>query len=84
VDEVVLGCADQDAFALWSQQRAAAALKAGFFDDAITPVEITGKGGASIIDRDEHPRDTTLEAGQAQARGPRRRYGGGRQRLGRQ
>ncbi len=53
--------ADQDAFALRSQQRAAAAIKAGFFDGEITPVEIPGKAGPTIVDRDEHPRETTLE-----------------------
>jgi acetyl-CoA acetyltransferase len=35
--------ADQDAFALRSQQRAAAAIKAGFFDGEITPVEIPAR-----------------------------------------
>ena len=54
--------ADQDAFALRSQQRAAAAIKAGFFDGEITPVEIPGKAGPMVVDRDEHPRETTLEA----------------------
>jgi len=54
--------ADQDAFALRSQQRARAAIEAGFFDGEITPVEIPGKAGPTIVDRDEHPRDTTLEA----------------------
>ncbi|PVM82445.1 3-oxoadipyl-CoA thiolase [Caulobacter radicis] len=54
--------ADQDAFALRSQDRAAAAIKAGFFEGEITPVEIPGKGGPTIVDRDEHPRETTLEA----------------------
>jgi 3-oxoadipyl-CoA thiolase len=54
--------ADQDAFALRSQQRAAAAIKAGFFEGEITPVEIPGKAGPTIVDRDEHPRETTLEA----------------------
>jgi 3-oxoadipyl-CoA thiolase len=54
--------ADQDAFALRSQQRAAAAIAAGFFKDEITPMEIPGKGGATLVERDEHPRETTLEA----------------------
>ena len=54
--------ADQDAFALRSQQRAAAAIKAAFFDGEIAPVEIPGKAGPTIVDRDEHPRETTLEA----------------------
>ena len=54
--------ADQDAFALRSQQRAAAAIEAGFFEGEITPVEIPGRAGPTVVDRDEHPRETTLEA----------------------
>lgn len=53
---------DQDAFALRSQQRAAAAQASGFLAGEITPVEIPGKAGPTIVDRDEHPRETTLEA----------------------
>lgn len=55
--------ADQDAFALRSQQRTAAAQEAGFFKDEITPVVIPQrKGNPVIVDTDEHPRaDTTLE-----------------------
>ncbi|WP_298910381.1 3-oxoadipyl-CoA thiolase [uncultured Psychrobacter sp.] len=55
--------ADQDAFALRSQQRTAVAQEAGFFKDEITPVSIPQrKGEPVIIDTDEHPRaDTTLE-----------------------
>lgn len=55
--------ADQDAFALRSQQRTAAAQEAGFFKDEITPVIIPHrKGEPIIVDTDEHPRaDTTLE-----------------------
>ena len=55
--------ADQDAFALRSQQRTAAAQEAGFFKDEITPVSIPQrKGDPVIVDSDEHPRaDTTLE-----------------------
>ena len=53
---------DQDAFALRSQQRAAAAQANGFLAGEITPVEIPGKAGPTIVDRDEHPRETTLEA----------------------
>lgn len=51
---------DQDAFALRSQQRAAAAQAAGFFEE-ITPVSVTArKGGeATAVDRDEHPRPNT-------------------------
>jgi acetyl-CoA acyltransferase len=55
--------ADQDAFALRSQQRWAAAQAAGFFKDEIVPVEIPQKKGEpKLFDSDEHPRpDTTLE-----------------------
>ncbi|MGE6343104.1 MULTISPECIES: 3-oxoadipyl-CoA thiolase [unclassified Psychrobacter] len=55
--------ADQDAFALRSQQRTHAAQASGFFKDEITPVIIPQrKGEPIIVDKDEHPRaDTTLE-----------------------
>ncbi|MHA6478026.1 3-oxoadipyl-CoA thiolase [Stutzerimonas sp. KH-1] len=54
---------DQDAFALRSQQRTAAAQQAGFFAEEIVPVVIKGKKGETIVDTDEHPRaDTTAEA----------------------
>ena len=56
--------ADQDAFALRSQQRWAAAQASGFFTREIIPVFIPQKkGDAKPFDTDEHPRvDTTLEA----------------------
>jgi len=57
-----IGREDQDAFALRSQQRAAAAQASGFLAGEITAVEIPGKAGPTIVDRDEHPRETTLEA----------------------
>ncbi|MCV2216884.1 3-oxoadipyl-CoA thiolase [Thauera sp. Sel9] len=55
--------ADQDAFALRSQQRWAAAHAAGRFADELVPVEIPRKKGEPIaFDTDEHPRpDTTLD-----------------------
>ncbi|WP_312842497.1 3-oxoadipyl-CoA thiolase [Stutzerimonas nitrititolerans] len=54
---------DQDAFALRSQQRTAAAQAAGFFAEEIVPVVIKGRKGDTLIDTDEHPRpDTTAEA----------------------
>ena len=55
--------ADQDAFALRSQQRAGKAIAAGFFKGEIVPVEVVGRKGDVVkIDADEHPRpDTTLE-----------------------
>jgi 3-oxoadipyl-CoA thiolase len=52
---------DQDAFALRSQQRAAAAQADGFFAGEIVTVELVDRKGSIKIDRDEHPRgDTTL------------------------
>jgi 3-oxoadipyl-CoA thiolase len=55
---------DQDAFALRSQQRAAAAMQSGRLAQEITPVPIPQKKGAQVLfSSDEHPRpDTTLEA----------------------
>ncbi len=55
--------ADQDAFALRSQHRAAAAMANGRFAKEIVPVEIAQrKGPAKVVAQDEHPRgDTTLE-----------------------
>ncbi|MCJ7712440.1 MAG: acetyl-CoA C-acyltransferase, partial [Chloroflexi bacterium] len=54
----------QDAFALESQRRTAAAVEAGRFDDQLVPISITQKkGDPVVVDRDEHPRpDTTPEA----------------------
>lgn len=54
---------DQDAFALESQRKTAAAQRAGFFANEITPVVIPQrKGDPVVVDQDEHPRETTLEA----------------------
>lgn len=53
----------QDRMALRSQQRALAAQNSGFFDAEIVPVSIPQKKGEPImVSRDEHPRETTLEA----------------------
>ena len=56
--------ADQDAFALRSQQRAGKAIASGYFAKEIVAVEVPGgKAGPVKVDKDEHPRpDTTLEA----------------------
>jgi 3-oxoadipyl-CoA thiolase len=55
--------ADQDAFAIRSQQRAGKAMASGYFAKEITPVTVPGgKAGPVVVDKDEHPRpDTTLE-----------------------
>jgi 3-oxoadipyl-CoA thiolase len=60
--ECAIERAAQDAFAFRSQQRAARAINDGFFADEIVPVEVPGRKGAVIVERDEHPRpDTTPE-----------------------
>ncbi len=62
-DDCKVSRADQDAFALRSQQRTAAAQQAGFFAEEIVPVVIKGRKGETVVDTDEHPRaDTTAEA----------------------
>ena len=61
-EEFQVGRADQDAFALRSQQRAAKAISSGYFAKEIVAVEIAGRKGETIkVDKDEHPRETTLE-----------------------
>ncbi|MBA5958233.1 3-oxoadipyl-CoA thiolase [Pseudomonas lactis] len=60
-DDYQVSRADQDAFALRSQQRTAAAQAAGFFAEEIVPVRVAHKKGETLVEHDEHPRDTTLE-----------------------
>ena len=52
---------DQDAFALESQRRAAAAQAAGHFGAELAPVEVPGKKGPVTFARDEYPRESTAE-----------------------
>ena len=54
--------AAQDAFALESQKRAAAAIADGRFVEQIVPIEMQGRKGTVVFDTDEHPKSTTLEA----------------------
>ncbi len=54
---------EQDAFALASQRNAAAAIAEGRYDEQIVPVTIAQrKGDPIVVDRDEHPRETSIEA----------------------
>ncbi|HYW58563.1 MAG TPA: 3-oxoadipyl-CoA thiolase [Polaromonas sp.] len=54
---------DQDRMALASQLKAVAAQKSGFFDAEITPVSIAQKKGEPVVvSKDEHPRETSMEA----------------------
>ena len=58
-----IGREAQDRMALASQLKAVAAQKAGFFDAEIVPVTIAQKkGDAVVVSKDEHPRETSLEA----------------------
>jgi acetyl-CoA C-acetyltransferase len=58
-----IGREAQDRMALASQQKAVAAQKSGFFDAELTPVLIPQKKGDAIaVTKDEHPRETSLEA----------------------
>ncbi|MEC7761530.1 MAG: 3-oxoadipyl-CoA thiolase [Pseudomonadota bacterium] len=62
-EDFAIARADQDAFALRSQTKAAAAQESGRLAQEITPVTIPQrKGDAIVVDKDEHPRATTIEA----------------------
>jgi 3-oxoadipyl-CoA thiolase len=62
-DQFKISREDQDLFAMASQEKTAAAQKAGFFDSEIAVVSIAQKkGDPLVVSRDEHPRQTSLEA----------------------
>ena len=62
-DQFKISREDQDRMAQASQEKTAAAQKAGYFDEEIVPVTIPQKkGDPVVIARDEHPRLTSLEA----------------------
>jgi 3-oxoadipyl-CoA thiolase len=61
-EEFQVSRADQDAFALRSQQRAAQAAQSGFCAREIAPITLKTRKGDTVVDRDEHPRpETTIE-----------------------
>jgi 3-oxoadipyl-CoA thiolase len=61
-DDYKVSRADQDAFAMRSQQKAARAQKDGTFAQEIVAVTIAQKkGDPTVVSQDEHPRDTSLE-----------------------
>lgn len=67
---------DQDAFALRSQEKAAAAMENGRFAQEITPVTIPQrKGDPLVVERDEHPRPSTTLEGLAKLPTPFRKGG---------
>jgi acetyl-CoA acyltransferase len=62
-DEFSVSRQDQDAFALRSQERTAKAVAAGRLAREIVPVPVPARKGQSVlVERDEHPRETSLEA----------------------
>ena len=62
-EKLAISRADQDAFALRSQQRALRAQASGVLAQEIAPVHIPAKkGDPAVVNRDEHPRETSLEA----------------------
>jgi acetyl-CoA C-acetyltransferase len=63
-----IGRLAQDEWALRSQQRFSAAQEAGKFKDEIVPVELPGRKGATIFDKDEHNRPQTTPEGLAALR----------------
>jgi 3-oxoadipyl-CoA thiolase len=61
--EYKIGREDQDRMAFASQRKAVAAQQRGFFDAEIAPVTIPQKkGDVIVVARDEHPRDTSIDA----------------------
>ena len=62
-DQFKISREDQDLFAMASQEKTVAAQKSGFFDHEIIPVSIPQrKGDPLVVSRDEHPRQTSMEA----------------------
>ena len=62
-DDYRINREDQDRMALASQLKAVAAQKSGYFDAEITPVTIPQKkGDPVVVSKDEHPRETSMEA----------------------
>ncbi len=51
-----------DAYSVRSQQRALKAIETGIFSEEIVPYTVKGRKGDILVDRDEHPRSTTMEA----------------------
>jgi acetyl-CoA C-acetyltransferase len=61
-DQYKISRAEQDEFALRSQQRAAVAMGAGHFDSELAPVTVESKKGVTVFSRDEHPfAEATME-----------------------
>src|ERR671935_217123 len=60
VDDVILGCANQDQLALLSQQKAARAMTDGRLAEEIVPTPVPQpKGEPLLVSQDEHPRPNT-------------------------
>ena len=75
-DQYGIGREEQDEFAANSQQKAERAVADGVFKDEIVPIEVPVKGGARLVDNDEHPRAGTTADALAKLRAAFRRDGG--------
>ena len=75
-DQYGIGREEQDEFAANSQQKAERAVADGVFKDEIVPIEVPVKGGARLVDNDEHPRAGTTADALAKLRAGFRRDGG--------
>ena len=75
-DQYGIGREEQDEFAANSQQKAERAVAEGVFKDEIVPIEVPVKGGARVVDNDEHPRPGTTAEALAGLRAAFRRDGG--------
>lgn len=60
-DEFGISREEQDTFALRSQTLALKAIADGIFKEEIVPIEVYQKGEKIIVDKDEHPRETSME-----------------------
>src|SRR5450631_4242239 len=62
-EQFEITCEQQDAFALESQRRAAAAIATGYFKSQIVPIKVKSRKGVTMFDADEHPKaETTMES----------------------
>jgi acetyl-CoA C-acetyltransferase len=75
-DQYGIGRDEQDEFAADSQQKAERAVADGVFKEEIVPIAVPVKGGARMVDNDEHPRPGTTAAALAKLRAAFRRDGG--------
>ena len=74
-EDFQIGRADQDAFALRSQQKAGVAIERGRFNREIVPVTVSNRKGETVVSMDEHPRPQTTADDLAKLKTPFREGG---------